>query len=117
MTNRKGKEDSTCSVEMVTREIKQDSGNESRGVSWVGSQCPQAIQEEMAGGRDLQVGSEPRGNLGGDTTEAKDLRQGNVCALRTEAGVTRGGRGKPRLPGTSQHPRFSSFLKYLENSI
>ena len=48
MMNRKGKKDSTCSVESVTRGIKQDSGIKSRGVSWVGSQCPQAIQEEMA---------------------------------------------------------------------
>lgn len=79
MMNRKGKKDSTCSVESVTRGIKQDSGIKSGGVSWVGSQCPQAIQEEMAGGRDLQAGSKPRGNLGGETTKAKDLGGKCLC--------------------------------------
>ena len=47
----------------------------------------------------------------------KGVTGGNVCALRTQAGVTGGGRGNRGFPGLLPVLCFSSSLKYLEISI
>lgn len=60
----------------------------------VGGQRQQDSQEEMAAGRDLQVGKEPCENLGGGTSRGKGSKVGESSVhLRTEAGVAGGGRG------------------------